>query len=83
MHSGNAVFLVTLPALVIKDAVVVTEAMVGSGTHWEWLAAAKRTLIVLSLVLPTQPSADSCSSAQGGVGSCLLSCGVTGCLAWG
>lgn len=34
-------------------------------------------------VFPTQPSADSCSSAQGGVGSCLLGIGGAGCPACG
>lgn len=74
-------FLVTSGALVIREAVVAAKAWGRSGTHRKGLAAS-RTLGVMSL-FPTQLSADSCSSAQGGVGTHLLGFGGTGCSAWG
>lgn len=48
-----------------RGAVVVTGALAGSGTHWEWPAASDRPLGAMSSVSPAPPSGDSCSSAPG------------------
>ena len=66
--------------MTISGTMVVPGAVVRPGTHWECLAAPDRSLGAMASVSPSQPSGDSCSNAQGGMGTPSLSHGAPGAL---